>query len=179
MGGPKFHGGRQFCTYGVLLLTTALFQLAHTGAPVQGANVTTRLSAVAVQVRCAAPKTNMTGITDGNYNLVGTLPNNCTAKSWAPSPGNNSWYGWAAYAPLECVKGINPNETIRGDPGEFFYPAILSFYKNESAYSMVVCYSALTEHDTEARLGFGGKTYGINGVIDNGVVRSLGYGPNG
>ena len=78
------------------------------------------------------------------------------------------------------MKGINPNKTI-GDPdhGVFLNPAIVSFLKNATAYSMVLCYSTLTEHDVEARLGFGAQTHGITEIIDKGFVRSLGYGPNG
>ena len=156
-------------------------QLADAETPALGANVSTRLSAVQVQVRCAVPKTNMTGITSEQYySLVGTLPNNCTANSLIPYPRNNTWYGWSNAAEPECVKGINPNETI-GDPdlGLFLTPAIITFLKNATAYSMVLCYSTLTEHDVQARLGFGAHSHGITELIGKRFVGSLGYGPNG
>jgi hypothetical protein len=148
-------------------------------APTRG-SVSAALSAVMVQARCAAAKSNIRGIdARGFYKIVGTLPNGCSAMSYAPTSSDGTWNGWAVTAPFACVKGINPNETDDTDPGDFFDPVAFSFLKTAFMYSMVFCYSTLTQHDVVAELGLSTGGSGISNVLDKGVVRSLGYGPNG
>jgi hypothetical protein len=45
---------------------------------------------------------------------------------------------------------------------------------------MVFCYATLAEHDVVATLTLGTETNGVStcSVLDMGVVRSLGFGPN-
>jgi hypothetical protein len=178
LGGPRIYSRCNSSGLMVVLLTTAvLFQLADPLAYAQGGNVSVDLSAVTVQARCVPAASNITGPDAQNfYEIVGTLPNGCTAKSYAPTTNIGTWFGWGVTTPFECVLGINPNETDSTDPGDFYRPVALSFLKTTSMYSMVFCYSTLEEHDVVATLEFG---QGISNVSDKSVVKSLGYGPNG
>lgn len=115
----------------------------------------------------------------GFYEILGTLPNNCSATSYAYASGIGTWFGWVVTAPFECVQGIDPNQTIDADPGTFFTPVAFSFFKTKSIYSMVFCSSTLVEHNVVAKLGPNPNNRTISNVSDQGVVRSLGWGPNG
>jgi hypothetical protein len=44
--------------------------------------------------------------------------------------------------------------------------------------SMVFCYATLAEHDVVVTLTLGTETNGVSSVLDKGVARSLGFGPN-
>jgi len=113
------------------------------------------------------------------YEIVGTLPNGCSATSYALTTQVGSWFGWPVTTSFDCARGINPNETESTDPGDFYRPVAFAFFKNTSMYSMVFCYSTLVEHDIVARLGFSAQNNGVFRVFDKGVVTSLGFGPNG
>ena len=165
-----------------------LFQLAHPEASVQGGNVSTDLSAVMVQAKCAPASSisvadrpsNVSGVIV--YNVTGTLPNGCNVTIFTPLANVGNWYGWATNTvPFECVNGINPNETIpaREDTAKFYHPVAFSFFKNLSAHSMVFCYSSLLEYNVTATLGPNAPNHGVFKVANKSAPTSLGYGPNG
>jgi len=143
-------------------------------------NATLELPAAGIQVTCAAAQSiKTTGPNaQGSYQIVGTLPNNCSATSTANQ--TSGWYGWAVPAPFACVHGINPNEPVVTDPGEFYHPAAFSFFKNTSSVSMAFCYSSLMEHNVTVNGAFSSNYHlGINHLQDDGFVGSLGLGPSG
>jgi hypothetical protein len=148
----------------------------------QGRAVLAELSAVSVQARCAPARSRITILdTTGDWEILGILPNvnGCNATSYAPNVSIGTWFGWVVPAPFACVQAINPNETNKTDPGYVFEPVAFSFVKTTSLYSMVFCYSTVVEHDVVATLALGDETSGISNVTDKGVVRSLGFSPNG
>jgi len=141
-----------------------------------------------VQTRCAGvPASNIVvtspSRTNRNYEIRGTLGNNCSAWSYANPNETSTWYGWAARAPPGCVQAINPNETktIGPDPGEeFFWLVALSFFKNKTAMSMAFCYSTLTEYTVDAGISFSnGSNHGISNVQNASNASWLGWGPSG
>ena len=147
---------------------------------VQGGNVSTNLSAINVQARCAPAQAKVTGIdAQGLYEIVGTFPNGCSATSYALTTQVGTWFGWPVTTAFDCVYGINPNETESTDLGDFYRPVAFAFFKNTSMYSMVFCYSTMVEHDIVAKLGFNAGNNGVFEVIDKSAVASLGFGPNG
>ena len=163
-----------------------LFQLAGPKGSAQVGNVSTDLSAVMVQTRCAAANSTVLNITkiggDPFYVIEGTLFNGCKTISYRPVNSTETWYGWTTSgAPFECVNGINPSETIpaKEDLENFYHPATFSFFKNVSVHTMVLCYSALTEHIVAASFNLDPEHGKLFNVSSRGVVRSLGYGPNG
>jgi hypothetical protein len=165
-----------------LLLIAIIFQLSDPKASAQGGNVTVNLSAVLVQARCAPAQSwvNPTIDANGDWEINGTIPNvdGCSANSYANNASYGTWYGWVVPAPFACVQGINPNEPNKTEPNFFFEPVAISFFKTTSMYSMVFCYATLGEHDVAATLALGTQTNGISSVVDKGVIRSLGFGPN-
>ena len=163
-------------------LIAALFQMANQTAPVQGGNVSTDVSAAMVQAKCApAFIANITGPTGGLYNIIGTLPNGCSATSYAVPQSDGTWYGWAVPAPFECVKGINPKETnpAQEDSEKFHHPVAFSFFKTTSMYSMVFCYSSLVGYNVTASYSFNAPNNGISNIVNTTGPTSFGYGPNG
>ena len=165
-------------------LTIMLFQLADPKGSVQVGNVSTDLSAVMVQTRCAAVNSTVVNTTTGAdplYVVEGTLGNGCNITSYSLVNSVGTWFAWTVSAPFECVNSINPTETIpaQEDPEHFYHPAAFLFFKNVSTYSMVVCYSALVEHTVSASFNLDAQHGGLFDVSSRKVVGSLGYGPNG
>ena len=137
--------------------------------------------AVLVQARCAPAKSNITILDpEDDWEIVGTLPNvnGCNATSYAPKQNIGTWFGWVVPAPFACVHAINPNEPNNTDPGYFFEPVAISFVKTTSIFSMVFCYASLVEHEVVATFTLGTETNGISSVVDKGIIKSLGFGPN-
>jgi hypothetical protein len=164
----------------VPLLIHVPFQPAASEITAQGGRVLAELSAVTVQATCAPAQSKITTLdAQGDWEIRGTLPNGCNATSYAPNVTIGTWYGWVVPAPFACVHGINPNEPNKTDPGYFYEPVAFSFVKNTSLYSMVFCYSTLVEHNVVATLALGNETSAVSNVTDEGVVASLGFGPNG
>ena len=184
---PSFTVGDSPVLMMILSLIVMLVQLARPEASVQGGNVSTDLSAVMVQAKCApASSTSVRGpsiVNDTNvYSIIGTLPNSCNATTYTPANSVGEWYGWAINTvPFECVNGINPNETIpaQEDPLKFYHPVAFSFFKNTSMYSMVFCYSSLLEYNVTATFSPNAPNHGVFKVTNRTAPTSLGYGPNG
>jgi hypothetical protein len=182
---PGFTVGDHPVLVAILSLVVMLFQLAQPNASVQGGNLSTDLSAVMVQAKCAPASSTIvvnTSIINGVtvYVISATLPNGCSATTYTPV-GITTWFGWVIPAPFECVKGINPDETIPAleNAEKFYHPVAFSFFKNTSAYSIVFCYSSLLEYNVTATLSPNARNHGVFKVTNRTAPTSLGYGPNG
>jgi len=160
---------------------SCVFQLAGYQNSKQSGSVGATFSSVLVQATCAAVQPEITGPDDnGFYDIVGTLSNDCSVKSYAPQNSSGTWFGWAVLAPLACVQAINPKETVDSNLGQFFYPVAFSFLKTTSMYSMAFCYSSLEEHSVGAEFSFSlGHNQGIDYIDNYDYVRSLGLAPSG
>jgi len=135
-----------------------------------------------VQAKCApASSAKIVGNDGIYYNITATLDNGCNATTFTPVNNTGTWFGWMITAPFECVKGINPNETIPAleDDEQFYHPVAFSFFKNTSVYSMVFCYSSLVGYNVTASYSFNAPNNGISNVVTKTVASPLGYGPNG
>jgi len=79
------------------------------------------------------------------------------------------------------VYGINPNEPVVEDPGQFYHPVAFSFFlSNSSTAVMAFCYSTIDEHNVTLNGAFSGNyLVGINDIQQDSFVRSLGFGPSG
>ena len=183
---PGFTVGNSPMLMAMLSLTVMLFQLADPKGSAQAGNVSTDLSAVMVQTRCAAANSTILNIISSGgasyYVIEGTLLNGCKATSYSPISSTGEWYGWTtSNASFECVNGINPSETIpaQEDAGTLYRPATFTFAKNFSMHSMVLCYSVLVEHIVAASFNLDAEHGKLFNVSSRNVVRSLGYGPNG
>jgi hypothetical protein len=171
----------------VTIAFDVLFQLNQSGTSVWNGNATgwsgnatVELSAAGIQATCApAQSIKTTGPNaQGSYRIVGTLPNNCSATSTVSQ--TSGWSGWAVLAPFACVHGINPNEPVVMDPGEFYHPIAFTFFKDTWTISMTFCYSTLVEHNVTITGAFSNNYYlGINHLQDHGFIGSLGLGPSG
>ena len=186
---PAFTVGGNPTLMAMTFLTVMLLQLADKNRTVPVGNVSTDLSAVMVQTRCAAATKaiilNVTAIEGYAYYVIeGTLLNGCKTTSFTPVNrfNNGTWFGWTTSgAPFECVNGINPSETLppQEDLERLYHPATFTFFKNPSMYTMILCYSVLTEHVVAASFNLDPEHGKLFNVSSRNVVRPLGYGPNG
>lgn len=144
-------------------------------------NLTTE--AVRITTRCV-PTTNVTinleAGTNNTYYINGTLSAGCYAWSSGLDSARNgqSWFGWANPAPPACVQAINPNATAA--PSNQPYdrrPVIISFYKNQTAYSCNFCYTELDQYSVDAVLDL--TTSRLQAVTPLNFTQSLGFGWNG
>jgi len=185
---PPFNVGGEFGCCDYAAFDTVVLQLDDSGSSDHNGTLLANLSAVLVQARCAGVPASSIIVTTlpsygGEYGITGVLGNNCSAFSYANPNKTSTWYGWAVSAAPGCVQAINPNETktIGTDPAEkFFWPVAMSFFKDKSTVSMVICYSTLTEYTVDANITFSnGNDRGINGVRNPRNATSLGFGPSG
>ena len=183
---PAFTVGNSPMLMAMPFLTVMLFQLADKNRTVPVGNVSTDLSAVMVQTRCAAANSTVLNVTTyGSFDYYvteGTLPNGCKTTSSTPVNRNGTWYGWTTSgAPFECVNGINPSETLppQEDLERLYHPATFTFFKNPSTHSMVLRYSVLVEHIVAASFNLDAEHGKLSNVSSRKAVRSLTYGPNG
>lgn len=186
---PPFNVGGEFGCCDYATVNTVVLQLVDSGSSEHNGTLLASLSAVLVQARCAGVPTSDITISSpsinnkGFYQISMLIGNNCSATSYANPNKTTTWYSWAAKALPGCVQAINPNETktIGADLGDdFFDPVAISFFKDNSTYSMVVCYSNLTEYTVDANITFSnGNDRGINYVRNPRNAKSLGFGPSG
>ena len=144
-------------------------------------NVSVTLSAVGIEAICTqAQSINVTGPdAHGSYDMVGTLPNNCSATATFANQ-TSSLSAAVVLAPFACVNGINTSQLVVADPGVFYHPVAFSLFHNKSDNFMAFCYTPFVEHNVTINAAFSNNYFvAVNDIKDNGFVRSLGLAPSG
>ena len=117
----------------------------------------------------------------GNSGAGPTVPDGSSpARRFAPDnqrPPNNK----VDIAPPACVNAINPNYTVDSPVNSLHHPVFFWQGDNSSAYG-TFCFGTYEEHRVTAvleQVTDQSHQAGIVNVTDNGLVRSLGWAPNG
>ena len=144
-------------------------------------NVTANVSALSVQVNCAAAQSiDVTVPNPTVYEIVGTLSNNCSATFSVPQNNTGAWQGAVVLAPFACVQSINPEESNHMDPGEYYHPVAFLFFQNSLMKSMAFCYSALEEHKVTAKVAVSsGYSQYILNVTNPVFIKFVEFAPSG